>query len=113
MTLCPELWSIRRNLVSGVLSTVSISTHHFSSFNFDSASANIPVVQASRSFLNRPSVHARSVPYVSLIVFIRMIAMYGLIHKSEYLEAAIISTRQKRQFGFRSRRTSSSLPKLG
>src|SRR6266403_530940 len=42
-----------------------------------------------------------------------MIAMYGLIHNSEYLDAAIISMRQKRQLGFRSRRTSSSRPQLG
>lgn len=34
----------------------------FSSFNFDSASANTAVVQASRSFLNLPSVRARSLP---------------------------------------------------
>ena len=62
--LLPELWSIRRSLVSGVLSAVSISTHHLSPFNCDSARAKTPVVQASRSLLNLPSVRARRMPYV-------------------------------------------------
>ena len=78
---------------------VSISIHHCSPFNFDKAKAKTPVVHASRSFLKRPSLRARTMPKVSLIVAytpdrnIGAHPQFLIIGRCDHLDVAKTATR--------------------